>query len=67
MVMKSVLKNQAFLTRDHTEELFFVNNDYGGPYWDKKNKTAKRSYANSPHKAVDKWDTPILITTSGSP
>jgi dipeptidyl aminopeptidase/acylaminoacyl peptidase len=47
----------------HTEELFFVNNDYGGPYWDKKNKTAKRSYANSPHKAVDKWDTPILIIT----
>jgi len=47
----------------HTEELFFVNNDYGGAYWDKKNKTAMRSYANSPHKAVDKWDTPILIFT----
>ena len=46
-----------------TEELFFLNNDYGGPYWDKKNKTAVRSYANSPHKAVDKWDTPILIIT----
>ena len=46
-----------------TEELFFLNNDYGGPYWDKKNKTALRSYANSPHKAVDKWDTPILIIT----
>ncbi len=47
----------------HTEEMFFVNNDYGGAYWDKKNKTAMRSYANSPHKAVDKWDTPILIFT----
>jgi dipeptidyl aminopeptidase/acylaminoacyl peptidase len=47
----------------HTEELFFVNNDYGGAYWDKSNKTAMRSYANSPHKAVDKWDTPILIIT----
>ena len=46
-----------------TEELFFLNNDYGGTYWDKKNKTAMRSYANSPHKAVDKWDTPILIIT----
>ena len=46
-----------------TEELFFVNNDYGGSYWDKHNKTAMRSYANSPHKAVDKWDTPILIIT----
>ena len=47
----------------HTEELFFVNNDYGGAYWDKENKTAMRSYANSPHKAVDKWDAPILIIT----
>ena len=47
----------------HTEELFFVNNDYGGSYWDKKNKTAVRSYENSPHKAVAKWDTPILIIT----
>ena len=46
-----------------TEELFFLNNDYGGAYWDKSNKTAVRSYANSPHKAVDKWDTPILIIT----
>ena len=46
-----------------TEELFFVNNDYGGSYWDKGNKTAMRSYANSPHKAVDQWDTPILIIT----
>lgn len=46
-----------------TEELWFVNNDYGGSYWDKKNPTAMRSYANSPHKAIDKWDTPILIFT----
>ena len=46
-----------------TEELWFVNNDYGGSYWDKTNATAQRSYANSPHKFVDKWDTPILIIT----
>ncbi len=46
-----------------TEELFFLNNDYGGAYWEKDNRTAMRSYANSPHKAVDKWDTPILIIT----
>lgn len=46
-----------------TEELWFVNNDYGGPYWDRSNATAMRSYANSPHKFVDKWDTPILIVT----
>ena len=46
-----------------TEELFFINTDYGGNYWDKSNAVAQRSYANSPHKAVDKWDTPILIFT----
>ena len=47
----------------HTEEMWFVNNDYGGAYWDTKNRTAQRSYRNSPHKAVVKWDTPILIFT----
>lgn len=46
-----------------TEELFFINNDYGGPYWDKDNTVAQRSYANSPHKFVQNWDTPILIIT----
>lgn len=46
-----------------TEELFFINHDYGGNYWDKSNKIAQRSYANSPHKFVDKWNTPILIIT----
>ncbi len=46
----------------HTEELFFVNNDYGGPYWSDR-PTAKRSYANSPHKFVKNWDTPMLIIT----
>ena len=45
-----------------TEELFFVNNDYGGAYWD-ENPVAKRSYANSPHKLITQWDTPILIIT----
>lgn len=47
----------------HTEELFFVNNDYGGAYWDKQNATAQRSYANSPHKLVERWNTPIMIIT----
>ena len=46
-----------------TEELFFINNDYGGPYRDRSNQVAQRSYANSPHKFVGKWDTPILIFT----
>lgn len=44
-----------------TEETFFPNYDFGGPYWDYCNGTAQRSYANSPHTLVHKWDTPILI------
>lgn len=44
-----------------TEEMWFVNWDLGGAYWDKNNAVAQRSYANSPHRFVDKWDTPILI------
>ncbi len=44
-----------------TEEMWFVNWDLGGPFWDKNNKLAQKSYDNSPHKFVDKWDTPILI------
>ncbi len=47
-----------------TEEMWFVNWDLGGPYWDKGNKTAQRSYANSPHRFVDKWDTPIMVIHS---
>lgn len=45
-----------------TEELWFPTNDLGGSYFS-DNATAKRSYANSPHKFVKKWDTPILIIT----
>lgn len=44
-----------------TEEMWFANWDLGGPYWDKNNKIAQRTYENSPHLFVDKWDTPILI------
>lgn len=44
-----------------TEETWFVNYDIGGPFWDKKNSKAQRSYRFSPHLFVDKWDTPILI------
>lgn len=44
-----------------TEEMWFVNWDLGGPYWLKNNAKVEHSYANSPHKFVDKWDTPILI------
>ncbi len=41
-----------------TEELFFVNWDLGGPYWNKK---MKNSYGASPHLFVKNWDTPILV------
>ena len=43
-----------------TEEKWFANWDMGGAYWDKDNATAQRTFANSPHRFVDKWDTPIL-------
>jgi dipeptidyl aminopeptidase/acylaminoacyl peptidase len=43
-----------------TEEYFFVNHDYEGPYWE---KPKPRSYEFSPHLAVQNWDTPILIVT----
>lgn len=48
-----------------TEETFFVNHDFGGPYWDKNNKIAQRTYENSPHRFVQKWNAPILIITGG--
>jgi dipeptidyl aminopeptidase/acylaminoacyl peptidase len=44
-----------------TEEMWFVNWDIGGPYWEKENEAAQRSYTFSPHKYVQNWDTPILI------
>ncbi|MCI0473597.1 MAG: S9 family peptidase, partial [Ignavibacteria bacterium] len=44
-----------------TEEMWFVDWDLGGPFWDKNNQTAQKSYNTSPHKFVQNWDTPILI------
>jgi dipeptidyl aminopeptidase/acylaminoacyl peptidase len=44
-----------------TEEMWFVNWDLGGPFWEKYNHTAQKSYANSPHKFVQYWDTPIMV------
>lgn len=43
-----------------TEEMWFANWDMGGAYWDKNNKTAQRTFANSPHKFVGNWTAPIL-------
>lgn len=49
-----------------TEELFFVNWDYGGPYWDKSNAATQKTYTTfDPSAYVDKWDTPILIFQGG--
>lgn len=45
-----------------TEEMWFANWDFGGAPWDKNNAIAQRTYANSPHKFVDKWTAPIMIT-----
>ena len=44
-----------------TEEDWFSNWEYDDAYWNKDmTANAKRTYDNSPHKFVDKWDTPIL-------
>lgn len=49
-----------------TEELWFVDWDYGGAYWDKKNAAAQRSYQQfSPSNFVSKWNTPMLIFQGG--
>jgi dipeptidyl aminopeptidase/acylaminoacyl peptidase len=44
-----------------TEELWFNDFDYKGPYWENP-----KSYQYSPHLKVDKWDTPILIITGAN-
>lgn len=45
-----------------TEELWFADFDLGGPFWDKENAVAQRTYANSPHRFVNNWTAPMLIT-----
>ncbi len=44
-----------------TEEMWFENFDIGGPFWDKTNEKAQKSYGFSPHQFVQNWDTPILV------
>jgi len=46
-----------------TEEMFFVNYDSGGPYWDKKNDKTYTDF--NPIHHVAKWDTPIYIIQGG--
>lgn len=56
-----------------TEEMWFADWDYGGPYFDpsklqegichtpQRSKGINACYTDSPHKSVDKWDAPILV------
>ena len=49
-----------------TEEMFFVNWDLGGNYWDTSNKAAQKAFNEfNPITHVSKWDTPILIIQGG--
>ncbi|MGB5370556.1 MAG: S9 family peptidase, partial [Flavobacteriaceae bacterium] len=46
-----------------TEELFFVNKDLGGPYWQQPTPKAYTHF--NPINQVNQWDTPILIIQGG--
>lgn len=49
-----------------TEELFFVNNDLGGAYWDKDNVAASKAYGEfNPINYVEKWDSPMFVIHGG--
>ena len=49
-----------------TEELFFNNHEIGGPYWEKENTVAQKSYKEfNPIEKINNWDTPILIIHGG--
>ena len=49
-----------------TEELWFTNWEFGGFYFDTKNKAAQKSYEKfSPSNFVNKWNTPIMIVQGG--
>lgn len=56
-----------------TEEMWFADWDYGGPYFNsdalqeglchtpKRGKGINACYTDSPHKSIEKWNTPILV------
>ncbi|MDR0686018.1 MAG: alpha/beta fold hydrolase, partial [Dysgonamonadaceae bacterium] len=44
-----------------TEEMWFEDWDLGGPFW-KHSRTTEKSYSESPHRFVDRWDTPIAVS-----
>ena len=44
-----------------TEENWFSNWEYDDAFWNPdQTANARKTYQNSPHRFVDKWDTPIL-------
>ncbi|MDE6636914.1 MAG: S9 family peptidase, partial [Muribaculaceae bacterium] len=45
-----------------TEEMWFADFDMGGAPWEMNNATAQRTFATSPHKFVNNWTAPILVT-----
>lgn len=49
-----------------TEELFFVNHDFGGNYWEQGNEAASKAYGEfNPINYIDKWDTPMFVIHGG--
>lgn len=46
-----------------TEELFFANQDLGGPYWMPENEETYSKF--DPKDYVQNWDTPILVIHGG--
>lgn len=49
-----------------TEEVFFVNWDLGGSYWDKSNAAAQKSYSKfDAVNYVSNWNRPIMIIQGG--
>ncbi|ATD01419.1 S9 family peptidase [Pseudoalteromonas spongiae] len=48
-----------------TEELFFVNNELGGAYWE-DNAATKKAYGQfNPINHIEKWDAPMFVIHGG--
>lgn len=48
-----------------TEEIFFVDHEFGGAYWEKNAATDKTYGAFNPISYVDKWDAPMFVIHGG--
>ncbi|QUI68852.1 S9 family peptidase [Pseudoalteromonas sp. M8] len=49
-----------------TEEMFFVNNELGGAYWEQNNAAISKAYNQfNPISYVDKWDAPMFVIHGG--